>query len=50
MGPVVVNSPRRDAWNIAAAVAFRTVVPRLPTLTDAERTLLSEWLDRAIEG
>ncbi len=31
----------------AAAVAFRTVVPKLPMLTDAERALLSEWLDRA---
>jgi len=31
----------------AAAVAFRTVVPELPALTDAERALLSEWLDRA---
>jgi AcrR family transcriptional regulator len=31
----------------AAAVAFRTVVPRLPTLTDAERALMSEWLDQA---
>lgn len=34
----------------AAAVAFRTVVPTLPRLTDAERTLMSEWLDRAVEG
>ena len=28
----------------ATAVAFRTVVPKL---TDTERALLSEWLDRA---
>ncbi len=33
----------------AAAVAFRTVVPKLPTLTDSERALLSEWLDRATD-
>lgn len=26
-----------------------TVAPDLPMLTDAERTLLSEWLDRAID-
>lgn len=32
----------------AAAVAFRTVVPNLPKLTDAELELMSEWLDRAI--
>lgn len=31
----------------AAAVAFRTVVPELATLTGTERALLSEWLDRA---
>jgi AcrR family transcriptional regulator len=34
----------------AAAVAFRTVVPKLPMLTDAERALLSEWLDRATDS
>jgi AcrR family transcriptional regulator len=34
----------------AAAVAFRTVVPRLSMLTDAERALLSEWLDQASGG
>ncbi|MEV4171207.1 TetR/AcrR family transcriptional regulator [Nonomuraea sp. NPDC049709] len=31
----------------AVTVAFRAVVPKLPTLTDPERALLSEWLDRA---
>jgi AcrR family transcriptional regulator len=31
----------------AAAVAFRTVVPELTRLTEAERALLSQWLDRA---
>jgi AcrR family transcriptional regulator len=36
-----------DATTTAAAVAFRTLVPQLPTLTEAERTLLTEWLDRA---
>lgn len=32
---------------VAAAVAFRTVVPDLPRLTDTERAMLSEWLNRA---
>ena len=32
---------------VAAAVTFRTVVPDLPALTEAERALLAEWLDRA---
>ena len=31
----------------AAAVTFRTVVPRLARLTDAKRALLTQWLDRA---
>jgi AcrR family transcriptional regulator len=31
----------------AAAAAFRTVVPDLPMLTESERALMSEWLDRA---
>lgn len=31
----------------AAAVAFRTVVPELPGLTETERLLMSEWLERA---
>ncbi|MGH3378239.1 MAG: TetR/AcrR family transcriptional regulator [Actinoallomurus sp.] len=31
----------------AAAVTFQTVVPRLARLTDAERALLTQWLDRA---
>ena len=30
----------------AATVTFRTLVPDLATLSDAERALLSEWLDR----
>ncbi|MCT9934601.1 TetR/AcrR family transcriptional regulator [Planotetraspora sp. A-T 1434] len=34
----------------AAAVAFRAVTPKLTMLTDAERALLSEWLDRAGDG
>jgi AcrR family transcriptional regulator len=34
----------------AAAVAFRTLVPDLATLSEAERALLSEWLDRASGG
>jgi AcrR family transcriptional regulator len=34
----------------AAAVAFRTVVPKLPKLTNAELELMSEWLDRAIDN
>jgi AcrR family transcriptional regulator len=45
-----VEDGRDDDGTVAVAVRFRTVVPRLPMLTDAERALLSEWLDRAIDS
>lgn len=38
----------RDSGARAVAIAFRTRVPELPGLTDAERTLMAEWLDRSI--
>ena len=34
----------------AAAIAFRAVAPRLDVLSGAERQLLGEWVDRAIEA
>jgi len=34
--------------SIATVVAFRAIAPRLKTLTEAERQLLAEWLDRVI--
>lgn len=37
------------AETTASAVTFRTVVPDLPSLTDAERALMRQWLDRAID-
>jgi hypothetical protein len=53
MYAAVMRSILTDAPTIAedsttpAAVAFLTVVPQLPMLSEAERALLSEWLDRA---
>ncbi|MFC4120420.1 TetR/AcrR family transcriptional regulator [Nonomuraea zeae] len=47
--PPSVPAPGDDGTT-AAAVAFRTVVPKLPALTDAERGLMSEWLERATGG
>lgn len=45
---IVTDAPVRTADGpVAAAVAFRTVVPDLPMLTDTERALMAEWLDRA---
>ena len=34
----------------ALTIAFATVVPRLETLTEAERALMTEWLTRAVTG
>lgn len=34
----------------AIAVAFRAIAPELTALSDAERGLLVDWLDRAIDG
>ncbi|SDO66282.1 DNA-binding transcriptional regulator, AcrR family [Nakamurella panacisegetis] len=42
--------PPPDSGPMAAAVAFRTHVAGLDMLSQTERQLLSEWLDRAIKG
>jgi len=39
-----------DTGPRALAIAFATVVPDLPGLSDAERALMAEWLDRAVRG
>ena len=41
---------RADDRAIASSVAFRTIVPQLDNLTDTERALMTEWLDRATGG
>jgi AcrR family transcriptional regulator len=51
MQTILTDAPALpDEPATAAAVTFQTVVPDLTTLTDAERALLSEWLDRASRG
>ncbi|WP_086661872.1 TetR/AcrR family transcriptional regulator [Lentzea kentuckyensis] len=45
---LTIATARLDSEPIAVAVAFRAALPRLPALSDAERTLLSEWLNRAV--
>lgn len=50
MGAILTDAPSRaHGGATAAAVAFRTVVPKLARLSEAERALLAEWLDRATE-
>lgn len=49
LGEILTSTPvRPDSGTIAAAVAFLAALPELPALSDAERTLLTEWLTRAI--
>jgi AcrR family transcriptional regulator len=48
---ILVDAPELpDRGPIAAAVALRAFAPQLNMLSDAERQLLTEWLDRAIDG
>lgn len=47
---ILTDAPTRAAdATMAATVAFRAVAPRLDMLSDAERQLMTEWLDRAID-
>lgn len=44
---ILTDAPALPAdGTTAVGVAFRAVAPTLPGLTDAERALLAEWLDR----
>ena len=48
---ILTDPPRHAVGTVTAtAVAFRAVVPELTTLTDAERDLMAEWLDRSISA
>ncbi|MGC4748147.1 TetR/AcrR family transcriptional regulator [Micromonospora sp. DT201] len=46
---ILVTAPATpDTTMSAIAVTFATVVPDLPGLTDAERSLMTEWLNRSL--
>lgn len=48
---ILTDAPERtEGGAMATAVACRAIAPRLDMLSDAERQLLAEWLDRAIEA
>ena len=48
---ILVNAPGGTGnVSTATAVAFRAITPQLEVLTEAERRLLAEWLDRVIAG
>jgi AcrR family transcriptional regulator len=47
---IVTDTPEQpENGPLAWAVALRAVAPRLEVLTEAERRLLTEWLDRVID-
>ena len=49
MGQILTDAPDRAAGEAkATAVSFRAIAPQLDMLSDAERLLMTEWLDRAI--
>jgi AcrR family transcriptional regulator len=49
LGQILAEAPAIPGGGpIAAAVAFRAIAPRLDMLSEAERQVLAEWLDRAI--
>ena len=51
LASILTGAPdHADDGPTAAAVAFRTLAPRLDRLTGAERDLLVEWLDRVIDA
>lgn len=46
---ILTRTPALSASNLVPlAIAFRTAVPHRPGLTEGERQLLAEWLDRTI--
>jgi hypothetical protein len=48
---ILVDAPeRREDGALATAVALRALAPRLDALSEAERRLLVEWLERVIDG
>ncbi|MET0496260.1 MAG: TetR/AcrR family transcriptional regulator [Actinoplanes sp.] len=49
LGGILETAPAAPASTISSvAITFGTVLPRLPALTDAERTLMAEWLERSL--
>ena len=51
LGQILVDAPGLpEAGALTAAVALRAVAPELDMLSDSERRLLGEWLDRVVAG
>jgi AcrR family transcriptional regulator len=51
LGQILADVPHHaEAGTVTAAVALRAVAPELDMLSDAERRLLADWLDRIVDG
>jgi len=49
LGDILASEPAPPASDpVAVAVAFQAALPDLPSLSDAERALLTEWLTRSV--
>jgi AcrR family transcriptional regulator len=49
LAQVLIDAPERaEVSSLSTTVAFRAIAPGLPMLSNAERHVLIEWLDRAI--
>ncbi|MGZ8178697.1 TetR/AcrR family transcriptional regulator [Williamsia sp. SKLECPSW1] len=47
---ILIDAPSTSDAVLTTTTAFRSVVPYLDELSDAERTLLCDWLDRVVDG
>ncbi len=51
LGQILTDAPEgAESGPMATAVALRAIAPHLDMLSDAERQLLAEWLDRAVDA
>lgn len=51
LAQILTDAPVRERDDtLAATVAFRAIAPSLTALSDSERQLMTEWLDRAISA
>ena len=48
-GSILATAPSTpDTTTRSVAITFAALLPDLPALTDAERTLMAEWLARSL--
>ena len=50
LAQMLTDAAPQDTGPVATAVAFRALAPDLVVLSEAERALLTDWLDRVIDA